>query len=64
MSQEGVFGRTAAAAAQAAQNAASAAAQHAAKHAARHAAAAATHFTEVNFFYGSMNGNIVFSFIE
>ncbi|KAM3716810.1 Sequestosome-1 [Dirofilaria immitis] len=40
--QEGIFGRTAAAAAHAAQNAANAAAQHAA----RHAAAAATHFTD------------------
>ncbi|KAL3985685.1 Zinc finger ZZ type family protein [Acanthocheilonema viteae] len=44
--QEGIFGRTAAAAAQAAQNAASAAAQHAAKHAVRHAAAAAVHLAE------------------
>ncbi|CAG9540934.1 unnamed protein product [Cercopithifilaria johnstoni] len=44
--QEGIFGRTAAAAAHAAQNAASAAAQHAARHAATHAAAAATHLAE------------------
>uniref|UniRef100_A0A0R3RUE4 ZZ-type domain-containing protein n=1 Tax=Elaeophora elaphi TaxID=1147741 RepID=A0A0R3RUE4_9BILA len=44
--QEGIFGRTAAAAAHAAHNAASAAAQHAARHAARHAAAAATHLAE------------------
>ncbi|VDK76904.1 unnamed protein product [Litomosoides sigmodontis] len=44
--QEGIFGRTAAAAAQAAQNAATAAAQHAARHAARHAAAVATHLAE------------------
>uniref|UniRef100_A0A915PU36 ZZ-type domain-containing protein n=1 Tax=Setaria digitata TaxID=48799 RepID=A0A915PU36_9BILA len=44
--QEGIFGRTAAAAAQAAQHAANAAAQHAARHAARHAAAAATHFAD------------------
>ncbi|VDN04248.1 unnamed protein product, partial [Onchocerca ochengi] len=44
--QEGIFGRTAAAAAHAAQNAANAAAQHAARHAARHAAAAASHFTD------------------
>ncbi|KAK6108723.1 Zinc finger ZZ type family protein [Brugia pahangi] len=41
-SQEGIFGRTATAAAHAAHNAASAAAQHAA----RHAAAAATHFAD------------------